>query len=158
MQTLLQDLRYGARMLFKQPGFALIAVVTLALGIGASTALFSVVNAVLLRPLPFYEPDRLAMIWEDATFIGFPQDTPAPGNYADWKAQSQTFADMAARSNHSFNLTGDSEPEKLQAYEVTANFFPLLAAAPSSPSSTRALSRSVCNRPMNQVPVFARPL
>ncbi|MGH9841025.1 MAG: ABC transporter permease [Blastocatellia bacterium] len=131
MQTLLQDLRYGARMLWKQPGFTLIAVLSLALGIGANTALFSVVNAVLLRPLPFHEPDRLAMIWEDATFIGFPQDTPAPGNYADWKAQSQTFAEMAARGNRSFNLTGDGEPEKLQAYEVTANFFPLLGVRPA---------------------------
>jgi putative ABC transport system permease protein len=118
-------------MLLKQPGFTLLAVLSLALGIGANTALFSVVNAVLLRPLPFHEPDRLVMIWEDATFIGFPQDTPAPGNYADWKAQSQTFADMAARDNRSFNLTGDGEPEKLQAYGVTANFFPLLGVKPA---------------------------
>ncbi|MDX2044537.1 MAG: ABC transporter permease [Acidobacteriota bacterium] len=131
MQTLLQDLRYGARMLLKNPGFTLIAVLSLALGIGANTALFSVINAVLLRPLPFYEPDRLAMIWEDASFIGFPQDTPAPGNFADWKAQTQTFADMAARGNRSFNLTGDGEPEKIQAYEVTANFFPLLGVKPA---------------------------
>ncbi len=131
MQTLWQDLRYGGRMLMKQPGFTVIAVLSLALGIGANTALFSVINAVLLRPLPFQEPDRLAMIWEDASFIGFPQDTPAPGNFADWKAQSQTFADMAARGNRSFNLTGDGEPEKIQAYEVTANFFPLLGVKPA---------------------------
>jgi putative ABC transport system permease protein len=131
MQTLWQDLRYGARMLFKNPGFTLIAVLSLALGIGANTALFSVVNAVLLRPLPFHEPDRLAMIWEDASFISFPQDTPAPGNFADWKAQTQTFADLAARGNRSFNLTGDGEPEKIQAYEITANFFPLLGVKPA---------------------------
>jgi MacB-like periplasmic core domain len=131
MQTLWQDLRHGARMLLKNPGFTLIAVLSLALGLGANTALFSVVNVVLLRPLPFHEPDRLAMIWEDATFIGFPRDTPAPGDYADWKAQSQTFADMAARGNRSFNLTGDGEPEKVQAYEVTANFFPMLGVQPA---------------------------
>ncbi|MFN0120058.1 MAG: ABC transporter permease, partial [Blastocatellia bacterium] len=131
MQTLWQDLRYGARMLRKQKGVSLIAILSLALGIGANTALFSVVNAVLLRPLPFHEPDRLAMIWEDATFIGFPQDTPAPGNYADWKAQTQTFADMAARSHRSFNLTGDGEPEKIAAFGVTANFFPLLGVRPA---------------------------
>lgn len=131
MQTLWLDLRYGARMLVKQPGFTVIAVLTLALGIGANAAMFSVINAVMLRPLPFYEPDRLAMIWEDASFIGFPQDTPAPGNFADWKAQSQTFEDMAARGNRSFNLAGDGEPEKLQAYEVTANFFPLLGVKPA---------------------------
>ena len=131
MQTLWQDLRYGARMLMKQSGFTLIAVLSLALGIGANTALFSVINAVLLRPLPFHEPDRLAMIWEDASFIGFPQDTPAPGNFADWKAQTQTFTDIAARGNRSFNLTGGGEPEKIQAYEVTANFFPLLGVKPA---------------------------
>ncbi len=131
MQTLWQDLRYGARMLFKQPGFTLIAVVTLALGIGANAAMFSVVNSVLLRPLPFHEPERLAMIWEDASSIGFAQDTPAPGNYADWKAQTQTFAELAARDNRSFNLTGDGEPEKLHAYGVTANLFPMLGVAPA---------------------------
>ena len=131
MQTLFQDLRYGIRLLLQQPGFTLIAVLSLALGIGANTALFSVVNAVLLRPLPFPEPDRLAMIWEDATFIGFPQDTPAPGNFADWKAQTQTFADLAACGNRSFNLTGDGEPEKIQADEITANFFPLLGVRPA---------------------------
>jgi putative ABC transport system permease protein len=111
MNTLWQDLRYGARMLWKQPGFTLIAVLTMALGIGANSAIFTVVNAVLLRPLPFHEPDRLAMIWEDATAIGFPQDTPAPGNFADWKAQTRTFADMAALGMRGFNLTGDGEPE-----------------------------------------------
>jgi putative ABC transport system permease protein len=131
MNSLWQDLRFGVRVMLKHPGFTLIAVLSLALGIGATTALFSVINAVLLRPLPYHEPDRLAMIWEDATFIGFPQDTPAPGNFADWKAQSTTFVDMAARGNRSFNLTGDGEPEKIQAYEITANFFPLLGVTPA---------------------------
>ncbi len=131
MATLLPDIRYAFRIMRRNWGFTTIAGLSLALGIGANTALFSVVNAVLLRPLPFPEPDRLVMIWEDATFIGFPQDTPAPGNYADWKAQSQTFADMAARGNRSFNLTSDGEPEKIQAFEVTANFFPLLGVQPT---------------------------
>jgi len=130
MQTLWQDIRYAFRLMRQNWGFTLIAVLSLALGIGANTALFSVVNAVLLRPLPFPDSDRLAMIWEDATFIGFPKDTPAPGNYADWKAQAQTFADMAAISSTSLNLTGDGEPEKLQAFETTANLFPLLGVKP----------------------------
>src|SRR5215217_3973565 len=96
MQTFLQDLRYGARMLMKNLGFTVIAIITLALGIGANTAIFSLVNSVLLKPLAFHDPRRLVMVWEDATFANFPRNTPAPGNYADWKAQNQVFEDMAA--------------------------------------------------------------
>src|ERR671925_239120 len=125
MQILWQDLRYGARMLLKNPIFALIAVITLALGIGANTAVFSVVNAVLLRALPFHEPERLVMVWADVSFAGFPRNTPAPANYADWRAQNQSFEGLAALDGRSFNLTGDGEPEKVAAYGVTANFFPL---------------------------------
>lgn len=130
METLLKDIRYGLRSLLKHPGFTCIAVLTLALGIGANTAIFSVVNAVLLRELPFREPDRLVMVWEDASFAGFPRNTPAPANYADWKAQNQVFEDMATFDDRSFNLTGDGEPEKVQAYGVTANFFGLLGIKP----------------------------
>ncbi len=130
MESLLKDIRYGVRTLLKHPGFTCIAVLTLALGIGANTAIFSVVNAVLLRTLPFREPDRLVMVWEDAAFAGFPRNTPAPANYADWKAQNQVFEDMATFDQRSFNLTGDGEPEKIEAYGVTANFFGLLGVAP----------------------------
>ncbi len=130
METLTKDLRYGLRSLLKHPGFTCIAVLTLALGIGANTAIFSLVNAVLLRALPFREPDRLVMVWEDASFAGFPRNTPAPANYADWKAQNQVFEDMATFDHRSFNLTGDGEPEKIQAYGVTANFFGLLGIRP----------------------------
>ncbi|MFN7944436.1 MAG: ABC transporter permease [Blastocatellia bacterium] len=131
MQTLIQDLRYGLRLLAAKPGFTLVAVLSLALGIGANTAIFSLVRAVLLRPLPYYEPERLVMVWEDASFAGFPQNTPAPANYLDWKANSRTFAGMAALADRSFNLTGDGEPEKVQAYAVTADFFPLLGVRPA---------------------------
>jgi predicted permease len=130
MESLIKDIRYGVRSLLKRPGFTAIAVITLALGIGANTAIFSLVNAVLLRTLPFREPDRLVMVWEDASFAGFPRNTPAPANYADWKAQNQVFDEMAAFDQRSFNLTGDGEPEKVEAYGVTANFFGLLGIHP----------------------------
>src|SRR6476659_6231867 len=123
MQTLLRDIRYGLRGLFKRPGFTAVAVITLALGIGANAAIFSVVNAVLWRPLPFQEPERLVILWEDATFAGFPLNTPAPANYVDWKNQTQSFNDMAATNETSLNLTGDGEPQRVPTRRVTANFF-----------------------------------
>jgi predicted permease len=131
MGTLWQDLSYGFRMLVKRPGFTVIAVLSLALGIGANTAIFSLVSAVLIKPLPFPEAERLVMVWEDASSIGFPQDTPSPGNYSDWKTQNQVFEDMAALSWQSFNITGDGEPERVSAYAVTANCFPLLGIQPA---------------------------
>src|SRR5947207_2974718 len=127
----MNDLRFALRQVLKNPGFTAVAVLTLALGIGANTAIFSVIDAVLFRPLPYREPDRLVMVWEDASFIGFPRDTPAPANYADWKAQNQCFEDMAAMDWRSFNLIGGGEPEKIQAYGVSANFFPLLGVKPA---------------------------
>jgi len=130
MNSFMADVRYGWRMLVKNPGFTAAAVLSLALGIGANTAMFSVVNAVLLRALPFPEPDRLAMIWEDASFAGFPRNTPAPANYADWKSQNQTFDEVAAIDGRGFDLTGDGEPQRVQAYGVTANFFPTLGVEP----------------------------
>jgi len=131
MDNLLQDLRFAFRMLARKPGFTVVAVVIMALGIGANTAIFSLVRAVLLRPLPFYEPNRLVMVWEDASFIGFPHNTPAPANYADWKANNEVFEDMAALDMHSFNLIGDGEPQKVQAYGVSPEFFPLLGVTPA---------------------------
>src|SRR5262249_24101269 len=103
---------------------------TLALGTGANTAIFSLVNAVLLKPLPFFEPERLAMVWEDQSTIGFPRDEAAPANYVDWKAQQSVFEDMAALNWKNFNLTGDGEPERIFARGVSANFFPLLGIQP----------------------------
>jgi predicted permease len=131
METLIKDLRYGFRSLVKRPGFSAIAIITLAVGIGANTAIFSVVNTVLLQPLPFVEPDRLVMVWEDASFAGFPRNTPAPANYADIKAQNQVFEDIAATDMRSMNLTGDGEPQRLEAIGVTASFFPLLGVKPA---------------------------
>ena len=131
MNTLIQDIRYGLRGLLRQPGFTLIAVLSLALGIGANTAMFSLVNAVLLKPLQFSEPDRLVVIWENNPSIGAVRDDVAVANFVDWKTQNKVFDEMAALSFRSFNITGDGEPEKVMAYGATANFFPLLGATPA---------------------------
>jgi putative ABC transport system permease protein len=125
-----QDLRYGLRMLVKNPGFTIVAVIALALGIGANSAIFSVVNTVLLRPLPYKDPDRLVMVWEDASRHGYPRDTPAAANYIDWRDQNQVFEGMAAIANESFNLTGAGEPERIEGRRVSANLFPLLGVGP----------------------------
>ena len=123
MGTLMQDIRYGFRMLVKKPGFTVVAVLALALGVGANTAIFSVVNAVLLRPLPYAEPDRLVIMWER----GATQDTSvAYPNYLDWRAQNQAFEQITAFRRSSFNLVGAGEPERLAGRMVTANFFQTL--------------------------------
>jgi putative ABC transport system permease protein len=125
-----QDLRYGLRALRKRPAFTAVAVVTLALGIGANTAIFSVVNTVLLRPLPYKDPERLVMVWEDATKHGYPRDTPAAANFVDWREQNKVFEGMAALADQSFNLTGVGDPERLEGQRVSANLFNLLGVEP----------------------------
>ena len=130
METVIKDIRYGVRGLIRRPGFTVIALITLALGIGANTAIFSVINAVLLRPLQFKDPEQLVVVWEDASFAGFPLNTPAPGIYFDWKSQNQSFSDMAASAEASFNITGDGDPERVMAFAVTENFFPLFGVQP----------------------------
>ena len=130
LEDLIRDARHGVRLLRRSPMFTTVTVLTLGLGIGATTAIFSLINAVLFRPLPFSNPDQLVMVWEDASFIGFPRNTPAPANYVDIKAQSRTLKDLAALDSGSFNLTGDAEPERVEARGVTANFFPLLGTIP----------------------------
>ena len=131
METLWKDLRYGSRTLAKNPGFSIIAAISLALGIGANTAIFSLVNVVLLKPLAFAEPERLVLVWEDQSAIGFPRSDAAPANYVDWKNQNQVFDDLAALNWKDFNLTGDGDPERILAHGVTANFFTLLGVQPS---------------------------
>jgi putative ABC transport system permease protein len=121
-----QDLRYGLRTLAKNPAFTSIAIVALALGIGANSAIFSVVDAVLLRPLPFKKPEQLVMLWENATHLGFPKNTPSPANFLDWQKQAGAFTGMAAMVERSFNLTGVGEPERLDGRRVSANLFDLL--------------------------------
>jgi putative ABC transport system permease protein len=155
MQTFWQDLRFGARMLMKKPGFTIVAVITLALGIGANAAVFSLINAVLLKPLPFYEPERLVMVWEEASFAGFPRQDPAPANYMDWKSRQSVFEDMAALAFTNFRLTGDGEPQQIFANSVTASFFPLLGIAPAL---GRTFSPEEEKSGMNKVVVLSHKL
>jgi putative ABC transport system permease protein len=126
MESLVKDIRYGIRSLLKHPGFTAVAVITLALGIGANSAIFSVVNAVVLQPLSYAEPERLVMIWE--TLAGNDRRSVAPGNYLDWRGQNRTFQDMAATFYGNFNLTGDSEAERINGATITSNLMSVLAA------------------------------
>jgi putative ABC transport system permease protein len=127
-ETLVQDLRYGARTLARQRTFAAIAILTLALGIGANAAIFSVVNAVLLRPLPWKEPDRAVMIWSKWT--AFDKTWVAEGEVLDYRRRAATLAEVAAWSEGQVNLTGDGEPERVSAASVTANLFTTLGVSP----------------------------
>src|SRR6266511_3767440 len=131
MNSLLQDLRFGLRMLVKNPIFALIAVVTLALGIGANTAIFSVVDAVLLRPLPYPEANRLVFLWSTMNSQGVPLSSSALPDYNGWRDRNEVFDGLAAFYNGDFNLSSaGSPPEFIQAY-ITANLFQVLKISPS---------------------------
>jgi len=132
LETLAADLRYALRSLKNSPGFTFFAVVVLGLGIAASTAIFSVTDAVLLRPLPYRDADRLVMVWEDASTFGFPRGTPSPGNFTEWKKRNEVFEDMAAISSVSgpFNLMGEGAPEELRGKKITANLLSVLGAKP----------------------------
>ena len=130
MTTLIQDLRYGLRMLAKNPGFAAVAVVTLALGIGANTAMFSVVNAALLRPLPYQNPGRLAVLWTDNLKQNLHQERTSYPNFEDWRKHSRAFQDMAFSSAFTVNLTGSGEPERVIAGRAGANLCPVMGVKP----------------------------
>src|SRR6185295_1818665 len=127
---LLADLRYAVRLLRKTPVFTLAAMGTLALGIGANTTIFSLVQTMLLRPLPYQNPDQVVMVWEDRTAAGFPRNSVAPGNYLDWRTSNRSFTDMAASGFAFANLTGDGAPELVLGRRVTTNFFSVLGVQP----------------------------
>ncbi len=131
MATLMQDLRYGIRMLLKSPGFTAVAILTLAFGIGANTAIFSVLDAVLLRPLPYRNPDRLVMLWTADPRRNIHEEGTSYPTFEDWRKQSQAFEDMAICSRgNPVTLTNGSEPERIHAELVSANLFSLLGTAP----------------------------
>ena len=134
MGNFLQDLRYAVRMLAKKPGFTIVAVFTLALGIGANTAIFSIVNAVILSPMPYREADRLVEFWETNPLKSWTQAPLAPANLFDWEKQSQSFEEIAAYMGSAkkgpgisgLQLTGDGEPERVKGLYVTGNLFSVL--------------------------------
>ncbi|HEY6270373.1 MAG TPA: ABC transporter permease, partial [Terriglobales bacterium] len=128
LESLLQDLRYGLRVLVKAPTFASIAILTLALGIGANTAMFSVVNGVLLNPLPFAKPRQLVSLFEKIP--NFENGSISYPNFVDWRGMNRTFSNMAAYRSTGFNLTGAGEPEHLHGEMISAGFFEILGVTP----------------------------
>lgn len=132
LDTLIQDLRFASRMLRKSPGFTSVAVLTLALGIGANTAIFSVVYAVLFKSLPYPQADRLVMLYENVRLPTYHNDRNevSPGNLSDWRKQNSVFQNVAAYSNRSFNLSGRGEPLRVEGELVSANFFSTLEVEP----------------------------
>jgi len=127
-KSLPQDLRYGVRVLLKSPGFSLIAILTLALGIGANTAIFSVVNGVLLNPLPFHDPQQLVSMFQEMP--NFKNGSISYPNFIDWRRMNTTFAGMAAYRSTGFNLSGNGEPERLHGEMISAGFFEILGVNP----------------------------
>src|SRR2546423_8022738 len=130
MQTLLQDGRYSLRMLGKRPGFTLVAAITLALGIGANTAIFSMVDALLINPLPLPAVNRLVAIWEKVPGQGVERNETAIANYLDWQAESQALENIALYSWWNANLSGIDPPERLQGYVVTTNLLDTMKVQP----------------------------
>jgi predicted permease len=130
LERLFQDLRFGVRMLRKNPGFAIVAVLTLAGGIGANTAMFSAVDAVLIRPLPFADDGRLVMIWAEMSNIGFPKHNSTPPEWREWRQNNTVFTDIAATQPVQAILSNDGEPAEVPARKVTANFWTVLGVQP----------------------------
>jgi hypothetical protein len=126
----MQDLRYATRGIVRNPGFAITVILTLALGIGATTSIVGLAEAVLLRPLPYGQPDRLAMIFTDFSRGGFPRGNLAPAHIMDLRQGSSAFSETAGMGQRDVNLTGDGEPERLKAGAVTANFLDVLRVKP----------------------------
>lgn len=132
MNNLLFDLRFAARQLIRQPAFTLFAVLTLALGIGANTAIFSVINTVLLKPLPYRDPDRIVMLWTDnpSMKLGFPELPPTPPDLLEWREQAKSFEQIAGFRPRTADLAEFGDPERVGGVQTTANFFSVLGIQP----------------------------
>lgn len=130
LEGTVRDIRYGLRRLCKSPGFTITVLLTLGLSIGASIAVYSLADAVLLRPLQFRNEKRLVQIFEDRPALGLINDTPAPANYFDWKQRNHVFSDMGAADGDIFTITGDGQPQEVDGTKITANLLPLLGVEP----------------------------
>src|SRR5262245_33762741 len=130
MRSFFQDLRYGARMLLKNPGFTLIAVITLALGVGANTAIFSIINGLLLRPLPYRNSERLAIIWTHSPGANVEQDWPSPGQFLAINSKDGAFEELAIAIGRNIILSGRGTPERLGSVQTSSTMFSLLGAQP----------------------------
>src|SRR6185295_12767680 len=130
IQTFWQDIRYGLHQLFKQPGFTVVAVLTLAIGVGANSAIFSIVNSLLLNPLPYRDSDQLAIIWSHSPGANVDKDWPSPGQFEAIKANSTVFEDIAIVHGRSLNVGGLSNPMRAGAIAASSNLLPLLGAKP----------------------------
>jgi putative ABC transport system permease protein len=125
-----RDARYALRLLFRSPVFSLIAILTFAVGIGVNTAVFNVVNGVLLRPLPYPNAEQITMVWLDNRREGIAEDITSYPNYLDWRNQNTSFSHLAGVGRAAFSLTGSGEPERVPGAMVTANFFEVMQTAP----------------------------
>src|SRR5258707_6543649 len=130
MESVIQDLRHAARLLLRRPGFTSVAVATLAIAIGANVAIFSVVHTVLLRPLPFADPDRLVWVWENTPQRGIPRNSVTPVAYAAYRDRSRVFTDLAASSDWLRRLNRPRQPESIIVYPVSADFIQGLSGSP----------------------------
>src|SRR5882724_6242172 len=157
MEALWQDFKFGIRTLLKNRGFTIVAIAVLALGIGANSAIFSVVNSILFRPLPFKEPDRLVSVWEvnPSLKLGFDKFPASAGDFVDWREQNRVFDQISAYYGSSFNLTGRSEPEKISGLVVSSDFFAMLGVGPIA---GRAFNSDDHNPNANRVAVISHNL
>jgi len=159
MRNLLQDLRYGLRVLARNPGFTAVAVVTLALGIGANTAIFSVLNAALLRPLPFRDPSSLIALHEGIPGMGYPKMGFSAPDFAIFVREQRSFSTLGAFRDEHVDLSGQGEPERVTAARVSASLFPMIEAkpmlgrtfAPEEDAMTQAISSSVAGAQFNTI-------
>ena len=125
-----RDLRYALRQLRRDPSFSAIAIATLALGIGANAAMFSAVDTVLIRPLPYVDAGRLVMLWDEMSHIGFPKHYSTPAEWREWRRHNTVFSDIAATESGQAVLSNDGDPEELPSRRVTGNFWTVLGVHP----------------------------